>query len=139
YAMVNFTKQADGLADADITRVVNAAEAAREPGLNVQLGGDAIQNTQRQSLGSSSVIGVVAAAVVLFIAFGSSLPMLLPILPAIAGVVSGIMVISPLTHAIGIVNFAPILGALIGLGVGTDYALFVVTRYRRGLQDGLTP
>ena len=139
YASVNFTKQADELANADITRVISAAEAAREPGLNVQLGGDAIGNTEQTSLSYSSVIGVAAAAVVLFIAFGSLLAMLLPILTAIAGVVGGIMAIAPLTHVISVVNFAPILGALIGLGVGTDYALFIVTRHRRGLQAGLDP
>ena len=49
------------------------------------------------------------------------------------------MAIAPLTHAMSVVSLAPILGALIGLGVGIDYALFIVTRYRRGLQSGLTP
>ena len=49
------------------------------------------------------------------------------------------MAIAPLTHTISVVTFAPILGALIGLGVGTDYALFIVTRHRRGLQSGLPP
>jgi putative drug exporter of the RND superfamily len=139
YATVNFTKQAQSLDKADITRVINAAEAARAPGLNVQLGGDAIGSTEQSSLSYSSTIGVLAAAVVLFIAFGSLLAMLLPIVTAIAGVVGGLMAIAPLTHAISVVNFAPILGALIGLGVGTDYALFIVTRHRRGLQSGLTP
>jgi putative drug exporter of the RND superfamily len=139
FATVNFTKQSNDLDNADITRVVNAAEAARQPGLNVQLGGDAIGQTEQASLSSSSVIGVVAAAVVLFIAFGSFLAMLTPIITAIAGVVGGLMAIAPLTHAMGVVDFAPILGALIGLGVGTDYALFIVTRHRRGLQSGLSP
>jgi putative drug exporter of the RND superfamily len=139
FAMVNFTKQSDSLAKADITRVIDAAEAARAPGLNVQLGGDAIQSTEQSSLGFSSTVGVLAAAVVLFIAFGSLLAMLLPILTAIAGVVGGLMAIAPLTHTMSIVDFAPILGALIGLGVGTDYALFIVTRHRRGLQAGLAP
>ncbi len=139
YATVNFTKQSNSLAKADITRVIDAAEAARAPGLNVQLGGDAIGSTEQTSLSYSSTIGVLAAAVVLFIAFGSLLAMLLPLLTAIAGVVGGLMAIAPLTHAISVVNFAPILGALIGLGVGTDYALFIVTRHRRGLQSGLTP
>src|SRR5215813_8580819 len=138
YATVNFTKQAESLASADITRVINTAEAARAPGLNVQLGGDAIGNTEQSPLGFSSVVGLLAAAVVLFIAFGSLLAMLLPIVTAIAGVISGLMAIAPLTHVMGVVNFAPILGALIGLGVGTDYALFIVTRHRRGLQSGLT-
>jgi RND superfamily putative drug exporter len=139
YATVNFTKQGSSLAKADITRVINAAEAARAPGLDVQLGGQAIGSTQQPPLGISAAIGVLAAAVVLFIAFGSLLPMLLPLAAAIAGVGGGMLLITPLSHAMSVVFFAPDLGALIGLGVGIDYALFIVTRHRRGLQSGLTP
>jgi putative drug exporter of the RND superfamily len=139
YATVNFTKQANNLGKADITRVIDAAKAARAPGLNVQLGGQAIEQTEQTPLGVSTTVGVLAAAVVLFIAFGSLLAMLLPIVTAIAGVGGGLMAIAPLTHTINVVDFAPILGALIGLGVGIDYALFIVTRHRRGLQSGLTP
>ena len=139
YATVNFTKQANNLGKADITRVIDAAKAARAPGLNVQIGGQAIEQTEQTPLGVSSTVGVLAAAVVLFIAFGSLLAMLLPIVTAIAGVGGGLMAIAPLTHTINVVDFAPILGALIGLGVGSDYALFIVTRHRRGLQSGLTP
>jgi RND superfamily putative drug exporter len=139
YATVNFTKQASSLATADITRVINAAEAARTPGLDIQLGGQAIGSTEQPSLGITAAIGVLAAAVVLFIAFGSLLAMLLPLAAAIAGVGGGMMLIAPLSHAMSVVNFAPDLGALIGLGVGIDYALFIVTRHRRGLQSGLTP
>jgi RND superfamily putative drug exporter len=138
YAVVDFTKQANDLAKADITRVIDAAEAARQPGLDVQLGGQAIENTEQSSLGVSSAVGVLAAAVVLFIAFGSLLAMSLPLVTAIAGVGGGLLAIAPLTHVMNVVDFAPILGALIGLGVGIDYALFIVTRHRRGLQSGLT-
>jgi putative drug exporter of the RND superfamily len=139
YATVNFAKQANNLAKADITRVIDAAEAARAPGLNVQLGGQAIEQNEQTSLGASSTAGLLAAAVVLFIAFGSLLAMLVPIVTAIVGVGGGLMAIAPLTHTINVVDFAPILGALIGLGVGIDYALFIVTRHRRGLQSGLAP
>ena len=139
YATVDFTRQANNLAKADVTRVIDAAEAARAPGLDVQLGGQAIESTEQAPLSTSSAVGVLAAAVVLFIAFGSALAMLLPLVTAIAGVGGGLMAITPLTHAMNVVDFAPILGALIGLGVGIDYALFIVTRHRRGLQAGLTP
>jgi len=139
YAVVNFTRQSNDIATADITRVVHAAEAARAPGLDVQLGGDAIRDTEQPSLGVSSAIGVIAAAVVLFIAFGSLLATLLPIVTAVAGAGGGLLAIAPLTHAMNVVSIAPILGALIGLGVGIDYALFIVTRHRRGLQAGHTP
>jgi putative drug exporter of the RND superfamily len=139
YATVDFTKPDGSLDRADVNRVVDAAKAAREPGLNVQLGGQAIARTEQAPLGITTVIGVLAAAVVLFLAFGSLLAMLLPIVTALAGVLGGLMAITPLTHAINVVDFAPILGMLIGLGVGVDYALFIVTRHRRGLQTGLTP
>ncbi len=139
YATVDFARQANALAKADVTRVIDAAKAARAPGLDVQLGGQAIETTEQAPLSTSSTVGVLAAAVVLFIAFGSLLAMLLPLVTAIAGVGGGLMAITPLTHAMNVVDFAPILGALIGLGVGIDYALFIVTRHRRGLQAGLTP
>ncbi|HLJ99285.1 MAG TPA: MMPL family transporter [Streptosporangiaceae bacterium] len=139
YATVNFTKQDGQLASTDVKRVVSAAEAAREPGLQVELGGQAVGNTEQPSLGVTSLIGVLAAAVILFIAFGSALAMLLPLAAALAGVGGGLMLMTPLSHAMGVVNFAPTLGALIGLGVGIDYALFIVTRHRRGLQAGLSP
>ena len=89
------------------------------PGCDVELGGQAIENTEQAPLSSAARRSAcVAAAVVLFIAFGSLLAMLLPIVTAIAGVGGGLMAIAPLTHAMNVVDFAPILGALIGLGVG---------------------
>jgi RND superfamily putative drug exporter len=139
YATVQFTNQADNLVKADITRVIDTAEAARAAGLDVQLGGPAIESAQQPPVSVSSAVGVLAAAMVLFIAFGSLLAMLLPIVTAIAGVGGGLLAVALLTHAMSVTSLAPILGALIGLGVGIDYALFIVTRQRRGLQSGLAP
>jgi RND superfamily putative drug exporter len=139
YAVVNFTKQSFDLATADVVRVIDAAQAAREPGLDVQLGGQAIESAKQPPLSLGTVVGVLAAAIVLFIAFGSLLATLLPLITALAGVVGGLMAIAPLTHSMSILPLAPIIAALIGLGVGIDYALFIVTRYRRGLEAGLTP
>ncbi len=139
YATVNFTQAADNLDNADINRVVAVATGAREPGLAVELGGKAISNTEQAPLSSASAIGVGAAAVILLVAFGSLFAMALPIVTAVAGVGSGLMLMAPLSHLMSVNGIAPILGALIGLGVGVDYALFIVTRYRRGLQSGLGP
>jgi RND superfamily putative drug exporter len=139
YATVGFARPAANLPNADVTPVIDAADAAREPGLEVQLGGQAIGNTERPAFSVTVVVGVLAAAVVLFIAFGSLLAMLLPVITAVAGVVSGLMGIVLLTHVVSVVDLAPTLGELIGLGVGIDYALFIVTRYRRGLEAGLSP
>jgi putative drug exporter of the RND superfamily len=139
YATVNFTRAADDLENADINRVVATATAARAAGLAVELGGKAITDTEQAPLSSASAIGVGAAAVILLIAFGSLLAMALPIVTAVAGVGSGLMLIAPLSHLMSVNGIAPILSALIGLGVGVDYALFIVTRYRRGLESGLGP
>ncbi|HJZ06763.1 MAG TPA: MMPL family transporter, partial [Trebonia sp.] len=84
YATVVFDAQANSLPAPEVTRVVHLAEAARAPGLQVDLGGQAVENALRPSVGISAAVGVVAAAVVLFIAFGSLLAMLLPLAVAIA-------------------------------------------------------
>jgi putative drug exporter of the RND superfamily len=139
YAAVNFTQAADNLDNADINLVIATAQAAREPGLAVELGGKAISNTEQAPLSSASAIGIGAAAVILLIVFGSLFAMALPIVTAVAGVGSGLMLLAPLSHLMSVNGIAPILGALIGLGVGVDYALFIVTRHRRGLQSGLDP
>ncbi|WP_377273676.1 MMPL family transporter [Peterkaempfera sp. SMS 1(5)a] len=139
YATVTFTDQADNLDHADINQVIAAATAAREPGLAVELGGKAIAGAEETPASDTSLIGIVAAAVILLIAFGSVLAMALPIVTAVAGVGSGLLLMAPLSHLMSVNGIAPILGALIGLGVGVDYALFIVTRHRRGLQSGLDP
>ena len=84
YATVVFDAQAASLPGPDVSHVIRLAEAARTSGLQVDLGGQAVENALRQSIGTSAVVGLVAAAVVLFIAFGSLLAMLLPLAVAIA-------------------------------------------------------
>ncbi|MGW3445681.1 MMPL family transporter [Streptomyces sp. NPDC001076] len=137
YAQVNFAKVQQELDKADIQRVIDTAEAARTDGLKVELGGQAIKSTEQTPPATSELVGVVAAAVVLFLAFGSLFAMLLPILTAVAGVGTAILTTGLLSHAVTIGEIAPTLSALIGLGVGIDYALFIVTRHRKGLQAGL--
>ncbi|MCO6003648.1 MMPL family transporter [Actinoallomurus purpureus] len=138
YAQVGFGKQANELAKPDVQRVIDAAEAARGDGLRVELGGNPISQVERTPPGNAELIGVAAAALVLLIAFGSLFAMLLPILTAIAGVGSGLMAVTLLTHVVTVGQIGPTLGALIGLGVGIDYALFIVTRHRAGLKNGLS-
>jgi putative drug exporter of the RND superfamily len=139
YATVNFTKPTDNLDPADVSRVIAVATAAREPGLAVELGGQAVSHSEQAPLSAISAVGIGAAAVILLFAFGSLFAMALPIATAVAGVGSGLMLMAPLSHLTSVTGIAPILGALIGLGVGVDYALFIVTRHRRGLQSGLDP
>jgi putative drug exporter of the RND superfamily len=139
FATVTFTQTADYLNNADVNRVIAVATAAREPGLAVELGGKAVSDTEPAPLSAISAVGIGAAAVILLVAFGSLFAMALPIAAAVAGVGTGLMLMAPLSHLMSVTGIAPTLGALIGLGVGVDYALFIVTRYRRGLQSGLDP
>ena len=138
YATVVFDAQAASLPGPDVSRVIHLAEAARAPGLQVDVGGQAVENALRQSIGTSAVVGLVAAAVVLFIAFGSLLAMLLPLAVAIAALATGLLTVGLVSHAVGIPSIGPTLATLIGLGVGVDYALFVVTRHRSNIKAGMS-
>ncbi|WP_200935426.1 MMPL family transporter [Aeromicrobium sp. Root344] len=139
YATVQFDKQADELAVKDIDAVIDTAQDARGDGLQVELSGQAIDTATQAGPGSTELFGIAAAAVILFVAFGSLLGMVLPLIVAIAGVGGGMMTIALLSHTLSLSDVTPTLAALIGLGVGIDYALFIVTRYRSGLKMGLPP
>ena len=139
YASVTYTQQANDLDKNDIESVVHAAEAARTDGLSVELGGPAVSVTEAPSAGLSEVIGIVAAAVVLFIAFGSVFAMAVPIVTAVAALGTATFGIGLVSHVLDVASLAPTLGALVGLGVGIDYALFIITRYRAGLKGGAAP
>ena len=106
-------------------------------GVQVEVTGQAAQGQPEQGL--AEVVGLVAAAVVLFVVFGSLVAMSLPLITAVLSIAVSISAISLLTQVFTIATFAPTLSVLLGLGVGVDYALFIVTRYRQGLLEGKTP
>ncbi|AJE82119.1 putative transmembrane transport protein [Streptomyces albus] len=137
YALVTFDGPVGELDRSDAQAVVDAAAAARTEGLQVELGGSAVGLTKEQGGHLAEFVGVGVAAVVLFLAFGSLSASLLPIATALVGVGTAYAGIELLGHLTTVADFAPMLGLLIGLGVGIDYALFLVTRHRRGLQRGL--
>src|SRR6516164_7222467 len=103
------------------------------------LGGDVVDLAETPYGGPSNGIGVGAAAIVLLIAFGSLLAMGLPLATALMGIGSGLALIALLGHVFPAPGFTAIIAGLIGLGVGVDYALFIVTRVRADLQDGMHP
>ncbi|MFJ9022868.1 MMPL family transporter [Streptomyces sp. NPDC102259] len=138
YATVTFEDRAEDVDESEARAVVDAAEAAETDGLQVELGGSAIGLTESSGGHLAEIVGVVVAAVVLFLAFGSLAASALPIATALVGVGTAYAGIVLLGHAMTVADFAPMLGLLIGLGVGIDYALFIVTRHRRGLKRGLT-
>lgn len=138
YATITFDRQADDVPVAHARAVVDTAKAAAGEHLQVELGGSAIALTEAPAAHLSEAIGVVVAAVVLFLAFGSLAASLLPIATALVSVGTAYAGIVLLGHLMTVADFAPMLGMLIGLGVGIDYALFIVTRHRRGLRRGMS-
>ncbi|MFK4069319.1 MMPL family transporter [Streptomyces sp. NPDC029674] len=138
YATVTFREQADDMDKADAQAVVDTAKAAASDRLQVELGGTAIGLTESKSAQVAEIVGVAVAAVVLFLAFGSLAASALPIATALVSVGTAYAGIVLLGHVMTVADFAPMLGTLIGLGVGIDYALFIVTRHRKGLKRGLS-
>lgn len=139
YATVTFDAQAERLPVADVTRVIDTAQAARDAELRVELGGQAVSDAAEGKTRSTEAIGLIAAGIILFVAFGSLLGMLLPLLVAVAALGAGLLAVGLTSHVMTLGSDAPTVAALIGLGVGIDYALFIVTRHRTGLRNGLTP
>lgn len=139
YAVVTFDRPADSVPKDEAKAVVDAARnpTTQADGLQVELGGRAIGLTEAPTAHLAEVIGVAIAAVVLFLAFGSLAASLLPIATALVSVGTAYFGITLLGHAMPVADFAPMLGTLVGLGVGIDYALFIVTRHRKGLKRGL--
>jgi RND superfamily putative drug exporter len=138
YATLTFDEPARSITKSQAQAVVQTAEAARTDGLQVELGGSAIALTESSGGHLAEIVGVVVAAAVLLLAFGSLAASLLPIATALVSVGTAYSAVELLGHAMTVADFAPMLGMLIGLGVGIDYALFIVTRHRRGLKRGLT-
>ncbi len=130
FATVTFDHRADTLPKAAVNRVIASAEAARSSTLQVELGGQAIEQAQQASLGFATVVGIAAAIIILLLSFGSFSAMGLPIATALFGLGAGVGVITLASHVIDMPDFASELALMIGLGVGIDYALFIVTRFR---------
>jgi len=107
-----------------------------QDGLQVEIGGQAFGEFEEPS---TETLGIAFAVVILVVAFGSVIAMGLPIGVALAGIVAGSVLVTILSNLLTMPDFAPFLGIMIGLGVGIDYALFIVTRYRENLHHGHTP
>jgi RND superfamily putative drug exporter len=135
FATVEFDQRANELPKAAIDRVINTAETMRSPTLQVELGGQAIKQAEQTSIGFATGVGLLAAVVVLLLSFGSLLAMGLPIVTALFGLGAGLGVIGLGSHLVDMVDFSSELALMIGLGVGIDYALFIVTRYRDAYRE----
>ena len=139
YAPVVYSVDARKLKTSDVQALVNIGKASATSNLDVEFGGQAVGQLNAPKGSPGEIIGIFAAGIILFISFGSFFAMLLPLGVALLALGTASGIVTLLTHAIGIASFAPILGSLIGLGVGVDYALFIVSRYRREISRGVEP
>ncbi|MBU6233698.1 MAG: MMPL family transporter [Acidobacteria bacterium] len=137
YASIHFDNSPMKLDRKNIELVVATAKKHESNSLQIELGGRAIAMLNQPETNVGEQIGIVAAAIILLLAFGSFMAMLLPIGVALFALGTAGALVGLMTHVLTIATFAPQLGSLIGLGVGIDYALFIVTRHRQGLLRGL--
>lgn len=136
YASLLFDQQASDLDKADVERVVDTARAGARGGLEVELGGQAIERAQQPETGAGELVGVVVAIVVLVLVLGSAVAMVMPLLSAFAAIAAAMGLVYAATGSFTIADFAPTLAVMIALGVGIDYALLVINRFRHERAEG---
>ena len=136
FATVTFDTTSQALPKAAVTNVITTAEAARSSSLQVALGGQDIEAAEAQGSSSSTGAGILFALIVLGLAFGALFAAFLPLITALVAIGIGYSLTGILSHVFSVASFGTILGILIGLGVGVDYALFIVTRHRNALKAG---
>jgi RND superfamily putative drug exporter len=139
FARVTWDKPSSQVTTTDAKDLIGAAESADGPDVHISLGGSSITNSERTGVGTSVVVGVIAALVILLIVFGGALlSSALPLLTAGLALVTGVSLIGLLSHAFGISSVSTELAVLIGLGVGVDYGLFIISRHRTAVKAGLS-
>ncbi|WP_435822180.1 MMPL family transporter [Actinacidiphila alni] len=139
YATVTYTKLGGDMSNDQAQLLIDTAHTAAARGLHVEVGGNKPAQAEQPLPGLAEGVGIAAAGVVLFLALGSLFGMLLPIVTALFGIGISSSAIIILSHGMDVADFSPQLATLVGLGVGIDYALFIVTRHRRGILRGKSP
>jgi putative drug exporter of the RND superfamily len=134
FATVTYTKRANLLPNDTGKPLLNAIRKIKVPGLTVAAGGQVIESAEGFGVGPATAVGVVAAFVILLLTFGSLLAAGMPLITAGLGLIAGLALVGLATHVTSMSNISPELALMIGLGVGIDYALFIVTRFRQNYE-----
>jgi len=138
YATATFDQQSSDVSATDGKLLLSEATAAQRPGLAIAVGGQVAEQSEAQALGGTG-LGIIAAAIVLALVFGSLFATVLPLISAVVSLATAVGVVELLSRVVSIPADAAVLMALVGLGVGVDYALFVVSRHRQELRAGRQP
>ncbi|MGH2925836.1 MAG: MMPL family transporter [Solirubrobacterales bacterium] len=136
YISVTLDQSSADLTEEQANKVIDAESPATDKGFQVANGGYLGQAVSKASTESSEAVGIAAAIVILLFTFGTAAAMGLPIATALVGLVTGLAAIGLLGHGIDVPTVGPTLGTMLGLGVGIDYALFIVTRHRGFMEQG---
>jgi RND superfamily putative drug exporter len=139
FSQVTFDTDVGGVGIDGFHELENTAQGAAVDGLQVEIGGELASASSEAETGSSEMMGLLAAVIILLLAFGSVVAMGLPIGTAIVGLGTGFGIITIVSAFLKVPEVSTVLSSMIGLGVGIDYALFVVTRYRQNLRNGMEP
>ena len=134
-ADVNWATLAIGIKSANLNKFLKIVDDANSGGLKVEAGGRVVAQNERPAFGSE-VYGLLAAVFILLVAFGSVIAMGLPLGAAIFGLGAGFSAIGLAANGASFPAFSPQFAAMIGIGVGIDYSLLIVTRFREGLHSG---
>jgi putative drug exporter of the RND superfamily len=137
YISVTLSEGPADLTKEDAQNIIDGTSPATDAGLTVATGGYLGQAVSKADTESSEAVGLTAAVIILLFAFGTATAMFLPIVTAVLGLVATLSLIGFLGHAVEVPTVAPTLATMIGLGVGIDYALFIVTRHKLQLKDGM--
>ncbi|MCG0285573.1 MMPL family transporter [Streptomyces sp. PSAA01] len=138
YSMITYTEGAVDLTASTKSALEDAANQARDAGLTVEVGGSALDSEEEPG-GTTELIGVAVAAVVLVLALGSLVAAGLSLLTALLGVAIAFGLVSALAVPLGLTSTVAILALMLGLAVGIDYALFITSRFRDECARGSEP
>jgi len=130
FATINYDKRANLLPNATGQPVLDAIDKVKVQGLKLAAGGQVIENAQGFNIGPATTVGVIAALIILLLTFGSLSAAGMPLVTAGLGLITGLALVGLGTHITSMSNISPELAVMIGLGVGVDYALFIVTRFK---------
>ncbi|MCZ2110927.1 MAG: MMPL family transporter [Dehalococcoidia bacterium] len=136
-ARIQFAQPADDVSSSLVSEVEARMAGARSQGLQVEFGGPVAVAQEHEGPNESTVLGLLAALLILYLLFRTLVPTLLPVGTAMFGLAVGFMGVFSLTALVDLSKFAPNISAMLGLGVGIDYALFIVARHRENLSRGM--
>ncbi len=136
YATIQYGTRAIEVEESSVEALFEVVDGLDSSGLHLEIGGPVVRGGERSPPGRAEVIGLAAASVILLIAFGSVVSMGVPMVTALFALGSSLLLLAIVTRFMAMSTFTPAFVGMIGIGVGIDYALFVVTRFREELARG---